>query len=204
MSRPLILALDPGFAFLGYALLELLPDGSEDVLALGVVRTSPSNKKRKVLSADDNVRRCREISVKLSNLMNGLLPKKGNGIDTLLPIRSVRIVAAEAMSFPRNSSSAAKMAMTWGLIIGEVESANLPLLQASPQEVKVALTGKKDASKSDVEKAVLRRYASSSRKLQRFLADVPEKQREHAWDALAAGVACLNSDQVRLIRNLVA
>lgn len=193
----LVLGLDPGFASCGYAVVRVRPD-DEDVVALGVLRTAASSAKRKVYAADDNLRRCRELAAALANLTHHgqVLPLGGR---QWAP--RVRAVCAEAMSFPRNASTAAKMAMTWGLIVANVESKALPLLQASPQEVKVKLTAHKDAPKEAIEDALLRRYG---KRLKSMLRELPEGQHEHAFDALAAVVTCLDAEVVRLMRSMVA
>lgn len=191
----LVLGLDPGFSSCGYAVL--LHDGRQlGVVSMGVLRTKKSSKKLKVLAADDNVRRCRELARALRGLLDGgpLEPKLGAGLDALFGDK-VKIVCAEKMSFPRSSSVAAKMAMTWGALTALCEVRNLPLLQASPQEVKKRVTGAADASKEQVERAMRRRFPAA----QKLVRKLPKGQHEHAWDALASAVACLDSDEVRMM-----
>lgn len=75
----------------------------------------------------------------------------------------------------------------------------LPIVQATPQEVKRATTGARDASKDDVRAALERRYGP----LAAFLGALPDGEHEHPVDALAATVACLDSEPLRMARRLV-
>lgn len=177
-----VLGVDPGFASLGYAILRIGSQG-EALDAAGVIRTSASDKKRKILATDDNARRCREIARDLGNLFDQWQPS---------------VVCAESMSFPRNAATAAKMAMTWGVLIAYSHARACPIIQASPQEVKLALTRTKTASKDDVAKAVRARYKNVGK----LLKELPESLHEHANDAVASAVACLESDAVRFLRGL--
>jgi len=204
MPRNLVLGIDPGFASLGFALLELggPRDGSglvpDLVIKIGVIRTTKTDKKQKVLSADDNTRRCRELARALRALFVIGAPARGAGVAALFEAGDVvRLVCAEKMSFPRNASAAAKVAMTWGLIMGHVDLHDLPLLQASPQDVKKRVTGNASASKEDIERAMVKKFG---RGLYRMLKGVPPGQHEHAFDALASAVACLDSDEARIVR----
>lgn len=199
MLSPLILGIDPGFASLGFAVLRLEAAGPE-VVTLGVVRTKKSDKKQRVLAADDNIRRCREIARPLDSLMtfgtSGYVPRalRDPGDD-----RAVRLVCAEKMSFPRNASAAAKMAMSWGMIVANLEHYGLPLLQASPQDVKRRVTGSASASKEEVQAALKKRFG---RGLGRMVKALPEGEHEHAFDALASAVACLDSEEGRLVASM--
>lgn len=184
--KPLPLAIlngyDPGLAHFGYASVALHAQG-EEVLDLGVMKSEKSDAKRNMLASDDNVRRARELSEGIGKTM----------------ILGVRAVCAESMSFPRGSSAAAKLSLSWGVLVTHVHLRGLPLLQASPQEVKKKVAGKKDASKIEVQEMLVERYgveilAILDRK------KIPKGQREHPCDALAAIVACLDSELVRLLR----
>lgn len=187
-----IIGLDPGFARGGWARLRIREQG-EELLSLGVLETEPSDRKRKVLVADDNVRRARVLARALRE--DVLAPRDG---------RSVVCVCAESMSHPRNASAAGKVSLFWGLVVMHVDTHGLPLLQATPQEIKLALTARRNASKDDVRAAVESRYGAAL--CTRLLDDagVAEGARNHAYDALASAVACLDSEQVLLVRRLVA
>ncbi len=195
--RPLLFGIDPGFAALGHATIALDRRG-EEVIDIGVLRTAASDKKRKMLAADDNTRRGRELARALGALMSPAprsITRVGGG-----HVARVSLVCAESMSFPRSASAAAKVAISWGIIITNVDRDGLPLIQLSPQEVKKAITGKKNASKEEVRDALIERYGADAFAK---LASVPESMREHAYDALASTVACLESDEVRALRQSI-
>lgn len=184
-SKIRVLGIDPGFANVGYTLMDLTND-KEVIVGSGVIRTVKSYKKGRVRAADDNVRRTREISHSLLGLLATGTPEK------------VRVICAEAMSFPRNASNAAKMAMTWGVIVSFAELWQIPILQASPREIKMISCGTGAASKEQVEAAMLLRYPEMTD----ITANLGATLREHAFDSAGAIVACLNTDEIRMLRSI--
>lgn len=171
-----ILGLDPGFASVGWAVVEL--DGNvERLIGLGVLRTKKSARKQNVLAAADNFRRARELGRELGRLVHE---------------HRIDVVCAEAMSFPRSSSVAAKMAMCWGVLAQLCEALALPLVQASPKDIKRAVSGSAAASKDDVQAALSLRFPDAVG----LVAGLPSGLHEHAFDAGGAVVACLSSDVV--------
>lgn len=196
-----IIGIDPGFASCGYAIIDIGPSTKEAMVAsLGVLRTKVSDKKQKVLASHDNVRRGRELVRPLRDLMlsGRILAEK----DLFAPaaLKPVGLVCAESMSFPRSASAAAKVAITWGLIIALLDQFDLPLLQASPQQVKRAVVGSASASKDEVKDALCKRFG---RGLHRMVKAIPASEHEHCFDALASAVACLDTDEVRMLRRWV-
>lgn len=183
MKSIFLLGIDPGFANLGYSILELTASWKKLQVA-GVLCTEKSDKKRKVLAADDNVRRARQIAAVLENLVQ---------------TNSVSVICAESMSFPRNASAAAKMAMSWGIIASITERLRLPLLQVSPQELKMAVCGKKSATKEEVQASIKRQLS-----VEKFLSGTARSLHEHAYDSVGATLACLDSEVVRALTALTA
>ena len=181
MSSVRILGLDGGFACMGYGVIEL-SQASEKILDLGVIQTEKSDKKRAVRASDDNLRRARELAEHLELLMARY---------------DIRAVACESMSFPRSASVAQKLGIAWGVVATVVHLRRLPVVQASPQEVKKKLCGKRDASKEDVQHALALRFEDAFVERTRVM---NKGVREHPADALAAVVACLDSDVIRAMR----
>ena len=179
----IILGTDPGFAFFGYALLEVGPE-SERVIAAGVIETKKSNKKTNTLAADDDTARTLEVAAVLSSL-----------IETYRPI----LICSEAMSWPRSSSAARKVALAWGALIA-LAGDRIPINQVSPQNLKQAVVGSPTAAKSEVEAAMLSRWPE----IEGYLDEVKlaGSKRNHAYDAAGAAYACLSSDLVRTLRNI--
>jgi crossover junction endodeoxyribonuclease RuvC len=178
-----VLGIDPGFASIGYAVVSLHSTG-ESVIEADVFHTSKSNRKLRVRSADDNFRRTQEFSRFLRHLVEH---------------HRVDAICAEAMSFPRSSSVAAKMALTWGVLGTMAELFNRPVLSASPIEIKAAVCGTKTASKEDIISTLTARYECAA-----ALEHLPMSQREHACDAIGAVVACLHTDVLQMVRQLAA
>lgn len=181
VSKPLyLLGLDPGFANTGYAVVRIAP--TSKVEAAGVLVTKKSDKKKKILSTDDNFSRAKAISLFLSNLL-----------DTW----DIALVCAESMSFPPSASAAAKMAMCWGVVACLAQTRGIPVFQASPQEVKVAVHGSKSASKEEVEASVIKKGFDISD----LLKGTARSLHEHAYDATAVVLTAQDSDLVRILRS---
>ncbi len=185
------ITIDPGFAAVGAGVVELAPRGSMNrAVYIDVWITEKSDKKRGVRAADDDFERARLLSKKLLELF-----------DMFAPV----VVIAEAKSPVRNASAAAKIAMMVGALACEVQRRDLPYVQASPQDVRIALGLKKGATKDDVQRVVSTRIVGNLAGMFADLAKmsstvkIAEGLSKHPWDALAAFVACENSDVVRAL-----
>ena len=178
-----VIGLDPGFASLGWGVVELTP--RVVLINAGCIRTKKSQ--RKVLATDDNVRRIRELYRVLDPVFTQYEP---------------RAIATESMSWPRSSSVCAKLGMSWGLSIAIAERYDLPLVSVSPMDLKTALTGDGTASKAEVRAAVL--ATPGFHRLAGLLdkAKFPPSQYEHPTDAVAAVLATQTTDIMRTIRQL--
>lgn len=180
-----VTGLDLGLAHCGWSDLMLLRDG-EEVQDLGVWVTEKSNKKQNVLSSDDDLRRARELAVLMAD-----------HVDKVNPFALV----VEAKSLPRNASAACKIGMAWGVFATVAMSFHLPVVQASPQQVRKALGLAKNASKQDVKAMILgQRDLIPERVREKFCATIPDTRREHPIDATAAVLACRESEILRLAR----
>ncbi len=180
------LGLDPGFASLGWATFLYSEDLSRllDVNA-GVIRTKKSHKKLRVAASSDDHRRGREIARAL------------HGRCALRPLA----IAAEAMSFPRNAGSAYKVGRAWGVVDCLAMIFDVPVFEATPQNLKVKVAGSASASKDEVEwgvdEAVDMLGLPGSMKA--ALAAVPASLRNHAYDAGGAILATLERPEVRML-----
>lgn len=179
VGMPVVLGVDPGLAHMGLALVGIRPRG-ESVLGLAVMETKKSHDKKTRVS-DDNVRRAQELGDELLAI--------GRRYD-------IRMIAAEAMSFPEDASAAGKMSMSWGVLALFARIHSVPIEQASPQRIKLAVCGDRKASKEDVQFALVQRYGNHIEELMRG----PWGKREHPFDALGAVVAKLDSPIVRQLR----
>lgn len=175
------LGLDVGFAAFGWAIAELDPDPR--ALALGLIRTKKDQ--RKVLLAVDNHKRGQQIVRELVDVLD-LCPDVG-------------VICAETISFVRSNTVMAQMGRAWGIVDALAELRGLPLLQASPQEIKKANCPlHKAASKLDVQQSLEERFGEAVRQQ---LVRIPRSMHEHPCDALGAIVACLSRDELRLARS---
>lgn len=178
-SNLTVLGCDPGFSSFGFAVVNLSTGlASPRVTEFGVLRTQKDTSKAKILTVEDNTRRVREIIGQLHDLFAG----------------NVLAVCAEAMSHPRSASVAAKVALVWGALIAMADRYGVPILQASPQHVKRALCGRKDASKEDVQRKLHTFYPESVA----FADGLPRTMREHPYDALACAHVMLDAPEVRM------
>lgn len=187
-----LMGIDPGLAHLGVAVCEFAPigirvirevnssDDAEPTPVMYCLETEKSDKKLAVKASDDNTRRARELFVQL---------------EAIVREHEVKAICTEAMSFPRSSSAAHKMGISWGVIVALSCLFDLPIVQASPKQVKQSVCGRADASKEDVQRALSAAY------------DVPlelftKTRREHPFDALGAVVSCQDSEVVRTARKM--
>jgi crossover junction endodeoxyribonuclease RuvC len=180
-----LLGVDPGLRNLGTALVELLPKG-EMFLEMDWFCTLESPKKLKILSTSDNVRRVKEVASFLGEKI-----QRGTMI----------AICAESMSFPRNASSSAKIGMCWGVLGAFSDYFDVPIIQASPQEIKKAVCGIRNASKEDIQNALNVRYQKDS--IVSKAKTIAKTNREHPYDALASIVACLESETIQMARKLM-
>lgn len=175
------LGLDVGFASLGWAIADVTDELRP--LALGVIKTKKDP--RKVLLAVDNHKRAQVI-------VRGL-------VEVLELYPDVGIVCAETIAFVRSASVMSQMGRAWGIVDTLCEQRRLPLLQASPQEIKAACCpGVKNASKVEVQVALGDRWHH----VHVQLAAMNKGDREHPADALGALLACQHCDEVRMGRSV--
>jgi len=176
-----LLAIDPGFAALGIALVtveqRVAGKLTFHVEAAKLIETTKDDRKSTVLAADDNVIRLLALHGKLAAFYEeAFAPTNPH---RHLPLRAL---CAEGQSWPRSASVAAKVGMAWGVLASFAASYALPVFQLSPQKVKKQLCGKLSASKEEVAAEVHRRTGFAA-------LDVPASKREHLFDAVAVALA---------------
>lgn len=189
-SSPVVLGVDVGFSRVGWALIRVgwrddgdLPENR--LVDLGLVRTEPGDSGK--LKSDDNMARTREIFARLANACDRA---------------QTRAIAYEAQSWGMgNSTTFLKLGLAFGALASLAEVRGLPLVCRSPQAIKKALTGLRNASKEDVAAALgtIPGFEDLSRLLDQ--AKVPPSLREHPVDAVAAAFACLDDEVVRAVRS---
>jgi Holliday junction resolvasome RuvABC endonuclease subunit len=149
---------------------------------MGVITTEKD--KRKVLEHEDLLKRLIKVRTGLDRVvLERMLDDRGDS--------EVAALCIEALSYPRNLSAAAKVAATWGIMVGY----SLPIIQRSPQEVKLAVCGNRFASKAAIEAELEARFPNAAS----LLGDMPKSRWEHAFDSLAVTVACIDDPLIKAL-----
>jgi Holliday junction resolvasome RuvABC endonuclease subunit len=175
----IVLGLDPSLCNLGIAAVEILPVGERVIEAL-VIRTEPSPKKRRLLVGEDDARRVAELV---------------GGFRAAVARHQPAALVIEAPAGSQHAKSARALGLAFGAMIGAAKMLDLPLAQVTVQEVKRAACGRKDGSKDDVIAAMEARYPG-------IVWPSPAGVVEHAADAIAAVVAALDGDTLRMARQI--
>lgn len=124
-SNKRILGIDPGYGRLGIAIIEQRV-GDDIVLFSQCVETSS------VLSFPER------------------LAQTTRALEKVIKKWGPEICALEKLFFQKNQKTAMRVAETRGALIAEITKHKLALLELSPQEIKIALTGHGGAKKADV------------------------------------------------------
>ncbi len=149
-----ILAIDPGYDRLGVAFIEGNP--SRPTLIYSDCITPPKG----------------VASVRLAHLKNA--------IDKLIHEYDPAAVAIEKLFFGANKTTALGVAEARGMILALAGAEKLPVIECSPQEVKLAVTGIGNADKAAV-----------MRMVPRLIALTTKKRLDDEFDAIALGIAAL-------------
>jgi len=155
--------IDIGFAHSGVAIFDTAGDIP---LFCDVINSKKENKKHGLRVADDDVRRCSEMYRSLRDCL-----------------RDYRVKAV-FVELPTSGGKSARpiscMARAQAIIACLVEETRMAAEWLTPNDVKVAMTGKRDASKEEIQSAVLK-LCPAMKKLE------PEQTtlHEHAYDAAA-------------------
>lgn len=98
---------------------------------------------------------------------------------------------------PVGSQSARAMA-SYGICIGVLAGCPIPLIQVTPTEVKLAATGRKTATKSEMIAWAMAKYPDAGwRTRRREGVSIPTADNEHLADAVAAIEAGIGTEQFR-------
>jgi Holliday junction resolvasome RuvABC endonuclease subunit len=175
-----VVGLDPSMAAFGISLGILnLDTGEFDLQCIEVVDTA-SSKTKQVRKNSDDLERARKIQKQLIEMLPG-----------------ADLVCVE---IPVGSQSARAMA-SYGMCIGILASINIPMIQLTATELKLAATGNKNATKKDMIDWATSTYPDTmwySKKVkgQRSFTN----KNEHVADATAAIHAGVKTDEFKLMR----
>lgn len=186
-SSPLyVLSLDPGFAWLGYAVINIKNPAT--IVEMGLLRTRKGSKKLKVKQADDTFQRVGELA---------------EALHTLILSYRTKALCFEAFSPPRSASVTGKMGHVYGVIACLALIHDIPVLSATPSEVRHAV-GASRQSKDEVKPSVRAMYKETSlTEICRFERawKTNEAEQNHAWDAVAVYEAVRRSEVIRALRS---
>src|SRR5689334_895797 len=140
-----LIGIDSGLATFGVAVAELGPPGLV-FTDVAVWTTKPAAKKRRLRKADDTAERCRELVAQLQALIVRHTP-------------IALCVEAVALPFSRaRSSVVSSLGRVRGIVDALAEVHGLPVLEETPQRLKVATAGVANATKEAVREALEATY----------------------------------------------
>ena len=134
----IVLGIDPGLTRCGYAVLRVSGNTEVSMSALGVLSTSPEK---------DLPNRLAEIAREIEELLDEYQPSA---------------VAVERIFFQSNVRTAMSVGQVSGLVLSAAARRNIEVVQYSPNQVKLALTGWGGADKAQVQKMVKERLKLNS------------------------------------------
>lgn len=171
-----VFCFDPGFKA-GLAVVSL-DEAEPQVVYLDAMKTDKSPKKKRILVSDDDHTR--------ASALWHWWDKVAQQVEH--PIA----VCAEMGSGGQSARAVHVMAYGKSLISGFALHLGVPLISASPQACKKAATGRKNASKQEVWKAMMKRHTNLG--WNRF----PLYLLEHAADSCAVWEACKESTEIQM------
>ena len=127
-----VLGIDPGFARAGVAIVE----------------KKNGNKETLVFSC------CIETNAK--EPLPARLQHIGDAVDNIIRAHTPTVMAIEKLFFGSNQKTAIRVAEARGVLIQRAASANVPVYEYTPLQVKIATTGYGRASKQQVAEMVAR------------------------------------------------
>lgn len=128
-KRKISLGIDPGTATIGFGVIEESKKGIK-VLDYGVIKTPPSS---------FYPERLKKIEKEVKKLIRKFSPK---------------IVSIESLFFFKNLKTAVKVSEVKGIILLITAKEKVPVIEITPLQVKMAITGYGRASKKQIQKTI--------------------------------------------------
>lgn len=132
-----ILGIDPGLTRCGYAVIGTGSSGGVESRSLGVIRTSPD---------DDLARRLAVLQIEVENLLSEFEPVA---------------VAVERVFFQANVRTAMSVGQASGIVLAAAARRGVPVEQYTPTQVKSAIAGHGNATKTEMQRMVQMRLKLS-------------------------------------------
>ena len=128
-----VLGIDPGLTRCGYAVLQVQGNTDVSLTSLGVLRTKPED----------------ELPARLAEI--------AQEVDALLDQYQPTAVVVERIFFQSNVRTAMSVGQVSGLVLSAAARRGIEVVQYSPNQVKLAITGWGGADKAQVQKMVKQR-----------------------------------------------
>ena len=180
-----ILGVDLGFASIGTAIIQVYRSPEPIVIEdAEFFSTAPSTAKLKIRVVDYALLRLEEI---------------GGFFEMRMMSPHLMAIACEAPSYNQKASTQSKLglAYVYGVLREGARREGLPLLQATPQEIKKHLLGSgAKSSKEDVQRRVQSLFPASQ-----SIWPGAKGKSVHCIDAAAAAIVCASSREVQLAVN---
>lgn len=177
MSKIRICGVDPGFANIGLATLDLFDIGGSTLLATKLIRTKPAT--GKVKQIDDELRRLHEIEDEFIRFIDEWQP---HVVSAEEPGKCLmRRPLAGKIVWQTNPSLLRTSCLMWGAVSGICRARSIYIVKYGSQEIKKAVCGNNKASKTEMEKKIKSLYGE-------YTGWTTTKAVEHEADAAGAGV----------------
>lgn len=171
MTKIRIAGLDGSKTNFGIALLDLDIDTMELTVNDLILVKTQKTKNKQVRMSSDNLRRAQEVAVPLRKALKGCttafveVPSGGQSYDAVLG---------------------------FGTVIGLYASIEIPVVEVSPSETKLAAVGTKTASKEEMIEWAIESYPTAPWRMRKMKGEmVPVKDNEHLADGVAIAHAGL-------------
>lgn len=173
-----IICCDPGLANFGVAVYSI---ARKKFVYGDTITSEKAQKKQRVLIADDNALRLKQLAVKLKELM---VEQPG----------ACRCFVIESFSPPRSAGTAAQIALTFGMLYTLSAVLDIPIVANTPQAIRKTLCGKASATVREISDAVFKKHPE----LKQFC-PTQSNRWEHPVDAAAAFIASRQSDVLKVL-----
>lgn len=192
MSKLRIGGGDPGFANVGFGVLDLYPVGASSILDTRLVTTQKGKGNVKVI--DDELRRLREIEDAFIEFLDKWQPDVW-AMEEPGKCLMRRNIGGKVV-WQTNPSLLRTSCLMWGSVSGICRARGIYVIKYTSQEIKKAICNSKKASKTDMEKEIKRRYGG-------YKCWVKTKKVEHVVDAVGAAITAFKEPFVMsLLRKL--
>lgn len=189
MSKLRIGGGDPGFANVGFAVLDLFPVGASTLLGTRQVTTKKSSNTKGRLIQDE-LRRIREIEDAFIEFLDEWKP------DVWAMEEPGKCLMRRQGQWVTNPSLLRTSCLMWGSVSGICRARGIYVVQYTSQAIKKAICGSNKASKADMEKEIKGRYGD-------YKGWCKTKKVEHEVDAVGAAITAFKAPFVMsLMRKL--